>query len=661
MDSLFKTINSGDHGHPSEDLLLLHVDRELGAKAVTTIRSHLDACWSCRVRTEKIEETISTFIDYRNQVLRPLSSPPPHYWRDFDGKLKGLVSEVGRPSVFANLRGALGRVFFTPNVSLNLGFLMRPIAVALILTLLVAVFLRFNRTSIVSASEMLQRAADAQRNEISKTPQAVVYQKLQVKRRLISRSTSEAFTWEVWNDTVNSRTQRSIEDAAGRHFLKDESKVGGSDEIPNTSAAQNESALTRLSSVLRANHMNPVMPLSAASYEAWSRSVTHKHEEVIRTTDGDRHEMLTLRTTVIDQVAQGAIAEASLVVRANDWHPIEERLRVKTDHGDEEFELVEAAYSVVSLSTLSPEIFKEQPAVASTPTSSPAAGKKEPAASLSAPAQPVVPVVASADLEVEVLRLLNQAGADLGEQISASRHADGLVHVTGIVETSQRKAELLRVLESVANNPAVRIEIQTVAEAVAAEQQQRSRAKATPGPISQQKVEINNEAIAAAPELRRHFASDEEVRQFAVRMVTQSRSAMRHVFAMKRLVGQFTPDELRALTPEAKSKWMALIRSHARAYQAEAQGLRQALRPIVPPNTGSAGVSPVTGSEITDDASLMRAVDQLFALASTNDSIIRAAFATTSESSGVAAIGSPQFSVSLRNAETLAARIAGSN
>src|SRR5574341_506507 len=115
MDSPFKTIRSRNDGHPSEDVLLLHVDGELSPKAVTTVRSHLDACWSCRVRTEKIEETISTFIDYRNQVLKPLATPPPGDWRGFDGRLNGLVSRIGPPSVFANLRGALGRAFFIPN------------------------------------------------------------------------------------------------------------------------------------------------------------------------------------------------------------------------------------------------------------------------------------------------------------------------------------------------------------------------------------------------------------------------------------------------------------------------------------------------------------------------------------------------------------------
>lgn len=656
MDSLFKTIGSGDHGHPSEEELLLYVDGELAAKAAITVPAHLEACWTCRVRTEKIEETISTFVDYRNQVLKPLSSPPPSDWNGFGGRLKGLVSEVGRPTVFANLRGALGRVFSTPGLSLNLRVLMRPVAVALILTILTVVFLRFNRSSIVSASEMLQRSAAARQSEITRTNQAVVYQKLQVRRKLVSSSASEGLTWEVWNDIVNLRTRQSVEDPAGRRFLDVESNGGQKETTSkgNASPRPGSSTLTELSALLRSNHMNPTMPLAASSYEVWSQSITSKHEEVSRTTSSDGRETLTLRTLVIGQLEPGAIAEASLVVRANDWHPVEERLRVKSEQGDEEFELIEAAYSVVSLNTLSPEVFN-QPVVASSPANGPIAAMKEAEPPLNSVVQPVTPVVASSELEVEVLQLLNQAGADLGEQVSATKDANGLLHVAGVVDSSRRKEEILRALEPVAKNPAVRIEIVTVAEAVAAEQRQRNLAKATPAPVTEQEVEINNEAIAAAPELRRHFSSDEEVHQFAMRMVRQSRSAMRHVFAMKRLMGQFTPEEVRALTPEAKSKWVGLIRSHARAYQAEAEGLRRALLPIFFPAAPSEPVD--RGVEITD-ASLTRAVDQLLTIASANDAVIRAAFATTSGGVSTSAVGSTQFLRSLRSAEAMAAQIA---
>jgi len=145
-----------------------------------------------------------------------------------------------------------------------------------------------------------------------------------------------------------------------------------------------------------------------------------------------------------------------LVVRAGAWQPVQERLLVKGNQGDKEFELSETAYSVVSLNTLAPEIFSERPALAESPISTPApAAKKETETALAPVPQPLNPVTATADLEVEVLRLLHDAHADLGEQLSATRGADGLLHIAGIVDTAERKAEIIRALQPVKNHPAV--------------------------------------------------------------------------------------------------------------------------------------------------------------------------------------------------------------
>jgi hypothetical protein len=668
MDSIFKRQWSGDSGHPAEDDLLLYVDGELAVKAAVGLRTHLEACWSCRVRTEKIEETISSFIDYRNHVLKPLVVPPPYDWRRFDGKLGGLAEEVGRPSLFANVRGTLGRILSAPVPQLNPGLVLRPAAAVLILASLVAGLIYFNREPVVSASELLQRAGDAQHDKIAATSQAVVYQKLHVRHHAGAVSTGETLTWEVWSDTVNVRSRHAVTDAAGEHLLNieakegsDESKKPGTPEA-TTTRLDSPAVFKELSKVFQANHMSPEMPLSAASYQAWRSSVDSKLEEVTKTTTAVGQKALTLRTLATSPVTVGGIVEASIVVRESDWHPVEEYLRVKGERGDQEFELTEATYSVVSLHTLSPAIFPpishDLAVGTATPANSPALASKDAGSAATLVTPSSAPVTATTDLEVRVLQLLSEAGADLGEQVSATRSADGLLHVTGIVETPERKAEIIRQLQPVSNNPAVRIEIQTVAEAVAQQQQrhQRNQSKTPAGAVTEQKIEINNESIAAAPELRRHFNSDEQVRQFAARMVSQSRRAMGHVYAIKKLLGQFSDEELRTLSPEAKNEWLGLIRSHARTYQSEIGRLRNDVQAIFP----SAGGVSKGGPEITDYASLAHAVDQLFVSASAGDGVIRSAFATSSSGAATPAISSPQIWQSLRNAEAIAARIAGS-
>ncbi len=659
MDRLTVTLSSGNNGHPSEDELLLLVDGELVPKMAAILRSHLDACWSCRVRTEKIQDAISTFIDYRNQVLKPLAEPPPNKWRGFDGGLSSLVKEAGRPSWVANLRGVLGRMLLAPDSSINLYVLMSTAAAILILAIALGVLFHSNPERTETTSEILQLVSQVQQREVASTNQAVIYQKLQVRRKTSSTASPRTITWEVWNDIANSRTRQSVDENGSRKFVDlDHDAANNSHAAAISDEHSSLKSLRDVNTVLRANHMNAARPLSASSFEGWRQSLRSPHEDVMKSVASDGHRVLTLKVVPIEQVSTGAIVEATLVVRESDWHPVRESLRVRSgnNQGDEEFELVETDYSVLSLSTLKSGIFDDQPVVVSSPTVQPSPAKKGTPSSSPNPQPLTIAPVASVDLEVEVLGLLNQVGADLGEQINTVRTLDGLLRVTGLVDSDERKAEVLRALQPVVNNPAVRVEIQTVAEAVARQQQQNARSNATPGAVTEQKVEINSDVIAAAPELRRHFANDDEVRGFAAREMALSRSARRHVYAIKRLLGQLSPEDVGALTPEAKRKWVGLIRSHALSYKNELAILRRELQPIFAPD-GAGGEEGNNGT-IADDASLVRAADQLFVLASANDGVIRAAFATSSETSGTSAISSPQFWGTLKAAEDVAERIA---
>jgi len=202
------------------------------------------------------------------------------------------------------------------------------------------------------------------------------------------------------------------------------------------------------------------------------------------------------------------------------------------------------------------------------------------------------------------------------------------------------------------NHAAVRIEIKTVAEALA---EKRGQGRDASRPAQEQKVEIDSGAVAAEGELRSYFKSDEGARQFAARMVSRSQHAMRRLYALKRLSNQFSAEELRAFTPEARAKWLALIRTHARAYLQEASGLRQELQLVFSASAQSAGAQ--GGPAITDPIDVVHAVEQLFKLGSANDRVILSAFTTSSEGVKVTTIKTGAFWQSLSAAEALAARI----
>src|SRR5919106_2590863 len=110
MDNLFQNSSGEWSEHPPREMLLLFVDGELQAKEATQLEMHLEACWPCRVKTQKVEEAIADIIEFDEQVLTPRFLPPGD-WRDFDRLLNQLVAASGKQSLSSKLFGSLGRFF----------------------------------------------------------------------------------------------------------------------------------------------------------------------------------------------------------------------------------------------------------------------------------------------------------------------------------------------------------------------------------------------------------------------------------------------------------------------------------------------------------------------------------------------------------------------
>lgn len=651
MDNLFQN-NSGEKTeHPSREGLLLFVDGELQTKEAAQLEAHLEACWQCRVKTQKIQDAIADIIEFDDQVLTP-RLVPPQGWRNFDRKLTELVAASGKQSFTSRFFGSLGRFlpsshfFALPRPLLH--HVVRSTAVLLLLVLIVTLIIRLKREPTVSASQFLANTIEAQALQTRRTADPVIHQRLQVRRKDQPRESEVAL--ELWDDTKNRRV---------RQFLTDGNKSIPFTAIKGPTRSSGADLVNELAQVLRANHMDPARPLSAASYQSWHNTLQHQRDAVTITKLADGSEAVTLRTIPATPVNLGQIAEATFVVGATDWLPTELRLNVASEDGHRVYELIQTISEVVSLVQVNPAIFTDQQVVSPSPHASPkemAKKETQPTPSLAPNAQPLSPMpAATAEVEIEALRLLNQSGADLGEQISVKRTSAGLLEITGIVETDKRKNEILNALSPIAINPSIHIDIQTVADAVA----RQTFNKPTPLP-STRVVEIESNTMAAEPELRAYFANkgkdtDEAMRQYAARMVSLSGRAMDHLWAMKRLLNQFSREEVGALTPEARNKWIGLIRSHARSYQQTNELLRGELLPVFFP---SQSVDPASGrSAVTDIDELTRLINQLFELGSSNDRVVRSAFTSSTDGVMTTVIKTPQFWQSLKSGETLAAHI----
>jgi DNA-directed RNA polymerase specialized sigma24 family protein len=358
-----------------------------------------------------------------------------------------------------------------------------------------------------------------------------------------------------------------------------------------------------------------------------------------------------------DEGSSSSLLKATLILNRNDLHPVEQTFLIKQGNETREFRFVEAAFERWSPGRISPATFEPDPELLS--SAKPETLKLKAETSTLAPgAQPVAPVIATSDLEVEVLHLLHQAGADLGEQVSVERTAQGLLQIKGIVETDKRKAELLQMLGPVSNNPALRVQIKTVAEALKEGAGPRSSSSS---PIVE-RLESSNDSIPLKSDLRQWFLrqgltdtqAEVRVSQFADQTVNRSSTALQHAWALKRLAERWSPEQLRTLDSEARAKWLTIIRAHVQAIQRETANVRQGLQPIF---GGSFATGAETRVEINNDADLVREMEQLFKLCLANDEVIRAGFTISPDSGRAAAVKSSQFWQSLREAEKLASNI----
>jgi RNA polymerase sigma factor (sigma-70 family) len=352
-------------------------------------------------------------------------------------------------------------------------------------------------------------------------------------------------------------------------------------------------------------------------------------------------------------IGASRLVKAVLTLSKADLHPIEQTLVVQRGEEWREYKFVEKTYELVPAKDLAPNVFEVEPELLGKATTVNAGemALRTTSAGLSSPRSTTA--VASTELEVDVAYLLNLAKGGRNEQVALTRSASGSLRVEGVVDSAERREEFLRVLRPVSTNPAVSVQIRTVAEA-----EQRPSTKSSQ---SFREVEDTASTIALAAELREYFARhaatsgqlDETIRAYSSRVVSRGYRALFHAVELKRLVERFARVDMRTLTLDARAKWMQMIREHALAFEDETIALRRELQPVFFSETP---LNQPELSAISSDADLARAVEGLYRLALANNEALRQAF-TISVQSSAAAFKSPQFRRSLEGATRLSKQI----
>src|SRR5260370_19714670 len=159
--------------HPTDQMLLRAADADLSPSDLSRTERHLQLCWQCRARSERIKDTIVEFTSFFASDYLASLPPPPQDWRNFPFLLLRQDREIGQSSTFALLRRCFQRVRT---------IVLTPAVVLVVVALLgLALFLLHRAVPAVSAHEVLARSALSETNELAQAAKPAVYQKLLIR------------------------------------------------------------------------------------------------------------------------------------------------------------------------------------------------------------------------------------------------------------------------------------------------------------------------------------------------------------------------------------------------------------------------------------------------------------------------------------------------
>jgi hypothetical protein len=504
-------------GHLTDEAFLRSLDGELSLREASGINAHVQSCWSCRSRKQAIADSIADLVDYENAMAAPFLPPSLDQRAIFLARLDATAIEMGHPS---RLKGWFNRASQVFRFSQINQFAQIAVVLAVVASALIFYFLR--TPPVVSADELLSRAAASEARSLKTATEPVVVQKLRISMD------KKSFTRTVYRDVTHNRiASRTEESRSGETLAK---------------AAYSKSSLDWDSL------------LDAEEYRRWRATRPASKDTVMRLGD-DR---LKLETTS----SVGPIIEAELTVRAEDYHAVEESFRFQ-DHS--QIEIAELSYSVIPFASLPGGIF-------GVPTQ--LAEARVPVATI---VRSVLPSNAElAEAEVKAESVLHDIGADLGEQINITTRVGHEVLIDGVVGDDARKQELLLALREV---PHARLHILTIDEAA-----RQSPSSTAASPVLAYKASARV-LIAAPPlldaELSARFSDKDQRIAFVNETLSLAQLASARAWALNRLADRHSPEEVAVLNGDARRQLQELLADHVSALREDISSLQNQLAEIL--------------------------------------------------------------------------------
>jgi hypothetical protein len=628
MRNLFQSADRQGPWHPREDDLLLYIDGELPARRHARIGAHLKACWACRAKVEKVESTITAFMDYRSRASARLGGITSD--DVFRLRLRKLAQQQGSKQ---SMRKSIARAWQLAGGA-NVRVPVMAAAGVLMVALLVLGW-KYFAPAPVSAGELLadtSLAESARANDVS----VVLHRSLLLeKRRSGEAKPIERRHIDVWHAGKSGVTVRRLYDESGHLLAAEWRRRDGSAEIysPQTRPRlelRTESPPAMLNRPEDLWRLDP----SAASFvqlagDASDAKVSRQGED-FRVSLGPEH-------------ATGHFIKAVLTIRRNGFRATGIDLRLA--------ELPAPVQAGEGLQTAVYDYSIAEDSYEQEPWENAQADVFERDATLLPPEQSQEPV-ATPDLQVETTWLLDGIGATLGSEITVSMGSDGRLHVQGIVQNEARKQEILTALKPVRSNRAVQIDILSYSLAL--------RRAVTPGhsiAAESSRVSGGNSNLSAQADISEFLASQsppppeselrERVIRFSAEISANSSNAARHAWVLKHLAEMASSGNGENLSAAARRQYLSMVAVHAREVEQSTRRLKLELDPIF-----FAGLPPP--GENPPPTELSPAIDRVLEAALRNDKAIQSAFGISMGVESPVSIRTAEFRESVLESEELA-------
>jgi hypothetical protein len=631
MHKVFEGAEQNPEWHPSEGDLLLYVDGELPSRKAALLRSHLNACWACRVKAEKVEATISAFMEYRNRVSAKL----PAFSADsaFRRRLHELANQQRARHSFWTMILDVRRRFGALNFRTPLAS-----STVIVVALLVAIGLKFFWPLSVTAGELLAKSSAAEEVKANDVSLVLHRSLLFEKRRSSDRKVLDRRRIDVWHGSKDGVTARRVYDDAGHLVAGEWRQRDGSSEIYRSGLRPRTE-----------KHAATVVALLKTPEELWRFDLSARtFRELMKSTAQARVKRQGAYYVVSFEPDRdtGTLLEAVLTVRRDDLRAVGVDLLIASTAdphspaasappASQLYSIVETSFEEAPAASARSQVFEpDRELVASEVAASPQA---------------------TADLQIEATYLLDQIGATLGQQITVVIGADRKLHVEGVVETEGRKAEILNALAPVRSNPAVNLKVMSYADVLRRARRSPPRAHAGPGTLPAESATVPAEAelseyLASHTAPGQPFDLREQVHQFSEQVVGDSNEAMRHAWVLKWLANVLPPAEINGLSGAARRQYFSMIVEHAQQVGQHTRKLRLHLEPVFFPGEASPRRAAATDKPAAPD----QAVDRLFNTVLRTDKAIQSAFSVTLGRNLPGSIKTPEFHDLLIEAEELA-------